>query len=93
LSVLCPKILLPEMKSIIFNNSTTIGIREYVVAKTVLERHEKEIDTELGKVRIKYSYFNGREIRFKPEFEDLKNLATQHGLSLNEVEKIITKTL
>ena len=93
LSVLCTKRLLPEMKSIIFNNSTTIGIREYVVAKTVLERHEKEIDTELGKVRIKYSYFNGREIRFKPEFEDLKNLATQHGLSLNEVEKIITKTL
>ena len=93
LSVLCTKRLLPEMKSIIFNNSTTIGIREYVVAKTILERQEKEIDTELGKVRIKYSYFNGREIRFKPEFEDLKNLATQHGLSLNEVEKIITKTL
>jgi len=93
LSVLCTKRLLPEMKSIIFNNSTTIGIREYVVAKTILERQEKEIDTELGKVRIKYSYFNGREIRFKPEFEDLKNLATQHGLSLNEVEKIINKTL
>ena len=92
LSVLCPANLLPEMKSIIFNNSTTIGIREYAVAKTVLERQAKVIETELGPVRVKCSYFAGKEIRFKPEYEDLKNLATQHGLSLNEVERIFAKT-
>ena len=92
LSVLCSKNRAPEMKAIIFNNSTTIGVREYPVTKTVLERQEKEIETELGKVRVKCSYFQGKEIRFKPEFEDLKKLADQHGLSLNEVEKIINKT-
>ena len=92
LSVLCSKNSAPEMKSIIFNNSTTIGLREYPVTKTVLKRQEKEIETELGKVRVKCSYFQGKEIRFKPEFEDLKKLATLHGLSLNEVEKIINKT-
>jgi len=92
LSVLCNKNIVPEMKSIIFNNSTTIGLREYPVTKTVLDRQEKEIETELGKVRVKCSYFQGKEIRFKPEFEDLKKLATLHGLSLNEVEKIINKT-
>ena len=91
LSVLCSKNIALEMKSIIFNNSTTIGLREYPVTKTVLERQEKEIETELGKVRVKCSYFEGKEIRFKPEFEDLKKLAIQHGLSLNEVEKIIIK--
>ena len=91
LSVLCPKNIAPEMKSIIFNNSTTIGLREYPVTKTVLNREEKEIETELGKVRVKCSYFQGKEIRFKPEFEDLKKLASEHGLSLNEVEKIINK--
>jgi len=93
LSVLCSKKNAPEMKSIIFNNSTTIGLREYSVTKTVLERQEKEIETELGTVRVKCSYFQGKEIRFKPEFEDLKKLAVQHGISLNEVEKIITKSL
>lgn len=92
LSVLCPGKIVPEIKSIIFNNSTTIGLREYPVTKTVLDRQEKEIETELGKVRVKCSYFQGKEIRFKPEFEDLKKLADQHGLSLNEVEKIISKT-
>jgi hypothetical protein len=93
LSVLCSKNIAPEMKAIIFNNSTTIGLREYPVTKTVLDRQEKEIETELGKVRVKCSSFQGKEIRFKPEFEDLKKLAIQHGLSLNEVEKIINKSL
>jgi len=93
LSVLCNKNNVPEMKVIIFNNSTTIGLREYPVTKTVLERQEKEIETELGKVRVKCSSFQGKEIRFKPEFEDLKKLAIQHGISLNEVEKIINKRL
>jgi len=93
LSVLCSKNIAPDMKAIIFNNSTTIGLREYPVTKTVLERQEKEIETELGKVRLKCSFFQGKEIRFKPEFEDLKKLAIQHGISLNEVEKIINKSL
>lgn len=93
LSVLCSKNIAPEMKAIIFNNSTTIGLREYPITKTVLDRQEKEIETELGKVRVKCSYFQGKEIRFKPEFEDLKKLANEHGLSLNEVEKIINKNL
>jgi hypothetical protein len=91
LSVLCSKNSAPEMKAIIFSNSTTIGLREYPVTKTVLDREEKEIETDLGTVRVKYSSFQGKEIRFKPEFEDLKKLAIQHGLSLNEVERIINK--
>ena len=91
LSVLCSGRVIQDIKAIIFNNSTTIGLREYAVTKTVLERQEKEIETELGKVRVKCSYFQGREIRFKPEFEDLKKLAALHGLSLAEVEKIINK--
>jgi len=92
LSVLCNKNIILEIKAVIFSNSTTIGMREYAVTKSVLERKEKEIETELGKVKVKCSYFQGKEIRFKPEFDDLTRLATEHGLSLNEVEKIITKT-
>lgn len=91
LSVLCSKNRLQDLKTIIFKNSTTIGLREYPVIKTFLERKEQEIETELGTVRIKSSFLDGKEIRFKPEFEDLKRLASEHGLSLNEVEKIVNK--
>jgi len=91
LSVLCNSNIKPEIKAIIFKNSTTIGLREYSVTKTVLERQERVIETELGKINVKYSYYQGKEIRFKPESDELTRLANSHGLSLNEVEKIINK--
>ncbi len=91
LSVLCSSKVLPEIKSIIFNNSTTIGLREYAVTKTVLERREEEVVTELGIVKVKTSYFKCKEIRFKPESDEIIRLANEHGLSMNEVEKIIAK--
>jgi uncharacterized protein (TIGR00299 family) protein len=91
LSVLCNSNIKSEIKAIIFRNSTTIGLRETAVTKTVLERQSKEIDTELGKIVVKYSYFEGSEIRFKAEYDELNKLAVQHGMSLNEVEKIVNK--
>ncbi|HAH23141.1 MAG TPA: TIGR00299 family protein, partial [Prolixibacteraceae bacterium] len=91
LSVLCNSRIKSEIKAIIFRNSTTIGMREYAVTKTVLERQSREIETELGKVAVKVSFYEGREIRFKPESDELARLALEHGLSLNEVERIVTK--
>ena len=91
LSVLCTTLILPEIKEIIFNHSTSIGLVEYKLTKTVLEREEKKIETELGTVRFKSSFLEGKEIRTKPEYEDLRKLAILHGLTLNEVEKLITK--
>jgi hypothetical protein len=91
LSVLCNNSILSNIKSQIFHHTTTIGIREYKVAKTVLDRTEKEIETALGKVRVKCSYFEGKQIRIKPESAEVIRLANEHGLSLSEVEKIIEK--
>lgn len=91
LSVLCSSNRAQDIKSVIFKNSTTIGLREYPVYKTFLERKEQEVETELGKIRVKSSFLDGKEIRVKPEFEDLRKLALEHGLSLNEVERIVRK--
>ena len=93
LSVLCSQRLLPEIKSLIFTHSTSIGLREYQVVKTVLARHEKEVETALGNIRVKSSFFQGKEIRIKAEYEDLKNLSDKHGLTLHEIEKLIYKYL
>ncbi len=91
LCVLCSKSTVDDVKSLIFNYSTSIGLVCYEVSKTVLERQEKELVTELGAIRIKSSYFEGREIHAKPEYDDLKKIALKHGLSLSEVEKIVFK--
>ena len=91
LSVLCNKNILSGIKEVIFNHSTSIGLIEYMLTKTVLDRQENEIETELGNVRFKSSFYKGREIHSKPEFDDLRKLANLHDISLSDAEKIINK--
>jgi hypothetical protein len=59
----------------------------------MLRREEQVVETDLGNVRVKKSYFNGKRVNVKPEFEDCKNLAIQHNISITEVEKAVSKVI
>ncbi|WP_321287207.1 nickel pincer cofactor biosynthesis protein LarC [uncultured Sunxiuqinia sp.] len=91
LSVLCKQELREKLKGLIFTFSTSIGIREYRVTKNMLRREESTIETSYGAVRIKQSFYNGKLVRTKPEFDDCKKLAIQHQLSISEIEKEVNK--
>lgn len=91
LSILCKEELLGKMKEIIFIHSSSIGIREYKVKKNMLRREETTIDTAYGPIRIKQSFYNGKLVRSKPEFEDCKELAKKHQISMYEIEKTVNK--
>ncbi len=91
LSVLCKEVLTDKMKTIIFSNSTSIGIREYRVKKNMLRREELTVETTYGAVKIKKSFFNGKMVRLKPEYEDCKRLAEKHKTTISEIEKAVNK--
>ncbi|HYQ58931.1 MAG TPA: nickel pincer cofactor biosynthesis protein LarC [Draconibacterium sp.] len=93
LSVLCKPDTASIMKTILFEQAKTIGLREYPVQKSMLRREEKTVDTPYGKVRIKESYFSGKKVRVKPEFEDCQQLALQYGVSIEELTHKIIKSL
>jgi len=93
LSVLCQPSIALELKAILFEQATTIGLREYPVQKNMLRREEKTVKTPLGEVRIKESFFNGKRVRVKPEFEDCKKLASKYGKSIEEISMEIIKNL
>lgn len=93
LSVLCKESLADKLKGIVFAHSTSIGIREYRVKKNMLRREETNIETSLGKVRIKKSFYNGKLVRSKPEFDDCRKLAEKHNVSIAEIEKEISNTM
>ena len=93
LAVLCPSELSVRMKTIIFENTTSIGLREYSIQKSMLRREEQVVETDLGTVRVKESYFNGKRVNVKPEFEDCKKLAIQHNISITDVEKAVSKLI
>ena len=72
----------------IFANTTTIGIREKVCNRYVLDRIIETLDTSLGEIHVKKS--NGYGVnRCKLEFDDLARLAKEKGLSLSEIKDII----
>lgn len=80
------------LTDLILANSTSLGVRWREWNRTILERESRELDTSLGTVRIKSVIQDGKEVRSKIEFDDLKKLAKEHGLSLAEVEAIIKKS-
>ncbi|MBP5325531.1 MAG: nickel pincer cofactor biosynthesis protein LarC [Pseudobutyrivibrio sp.] len=72
----------------IFANTTTIGIREKICGRFILDRKIETIETPLGPVRVKKSSGYGVE-KCKIEFDDLSKIAKEKGLSLTEVRKAL----
>lgn len=80
-----------SLTGLILANSTTLGVRWTTWQRSVLKREISEKETQLGNVRIKSVIRDGKVIRSKIEFEDLKRLAREHDLSLAEVEQKILR--
>jgi len=53
ISVLCKQSVIKQIKDILFTETSTLGVREYDVKKTILERNWKIIETRWGNVKIK----------------------------------------
>ncbi|MBN1767842.1 MAG: nickel pincer cofactor biosynthesis protein LarC [Prolixibacteraceae bacterium] len=93
LSVLCKTSLTDKMKAIIFEHTTSLGIREYPVQKSMLRREEKTVKTSYGEVRVKESFFNGKRVNAKPEYNDCKQLADKNNVPLAIIENEVRKQL
>ncbi|MCQ2611008.1 MAG: nickel pincer cofactor biosynthesis protein LarC [Treponema sp.] len=84
LNVICTQDKLKTLEKIIFENTTTIGLRKIQMDRTVLLRQIKEIDTPYGKVRIKCVEFESVK-RFYPEYEDIAAIAKKFNKSYTEI--------
>ncbi len=85
LSVLSGKDKVSTLKEIVFKHTTTIGLRETNVQKSMLQRKEILVETSYGIVRVKNSFLNGKLINSKPEYDDLSKLAMAHNVSISVV--------
>ncbi|MBE9517906.1 MAG: nickel pincer cofactor biosynthesis protein LarC [Bacteroidetes bacterium] len=93
LSVLCNSDTLDKMKEILFTETSSIGLREHTLKKSILRREIVVVNTKYGDVEVKRSYWNGRVVNEKPEFEECRKLAREHGVTLEEISKEVTKKL
>lgn len=74
-----------DLLQIIFQESTTIGVRSYPVTKHMLPRQIETVDTKYGRVRVKIARLGDRVANVKPEYEDCRALAIQLGLPIKDI--------
>ncbi len=69
----------------LFSESTTIGVRVRREGRVELRRSASEVETPLGRVRVKCVTLPSGEERRVPEYDDLRRLAHATGRPLVEV--------
>ncbi len=85
LTVLCEEKNKELLKIIVFQETTTIGIREYSVERTVLQREIEYKKTDLGDIRVKKSYLHNELITESPEIDDCIKIAKKKKMPLKTV--------
>jgi uncharacterized protein (TIGR00299 family) protein len=91
LTVLCENSVAPQLSAIIFEETTTAGIRQRQIPRLVLPREEVEVETSWGKARAKILHLPGGE-RVVPEYEDCRSIAAKSGLSLQRIMHLVRET-
>ena len=91
LSVLCEDALVPALSRIVFEETTTLGMRSRHIDRIVAERELLTFESSLGPAQAKAKVIEGRVVAIAPEFEACRALVEQHGLPLQEVYRLVER--
>jgi len=91
LSVLCRAGDTDALEAILFDETTTLGVRRWPVGRSVLVRRPHRVQTQWGPVEGKLGGPAGRPLRFAPEFESCRRVASEHGVPLRVVYEAAQK--
>lgn len=91
LTVICTKEEIRHMEQIIFEETTTIGIRRVPMERTVLRREIRTVQTPLGEAKVKVCLY-GEEERGFPEYESVIALCKEHERNYQEIYQMVQKS-
>lgn len=85
LSVLCKPTAVKKMSVILFEETSTIGVRIDTRKRMCLPREIITVDTAFGPIRIKVARRSGEVVNIQPEYEDCKAAAAKSNLPVKRV--------
>jgi len=91
LQVLSPMNRSEILSRLIFEETTSIGLRQYVAKRFALERELVPVETQYGTVTIKVSRQDGKIVSSTPEYEDCARIAREHHVPLKEIQALAAK--
>jgi len=90
-TIVAPPEAREALSAIVFRETTTIGLRYQEVDRECLPREVCEVDTPVGRIRVKVARRDGVPVNLAPEFEDCLRIAAERGLPVKTVQAIATK--
>lgn len=89
--IICDESLKDDIISILFRETTTLGVRCYNVKRYKLQRAQKTIETSFGKMKVKVVHDLEGDQRIIPEFEECARIAREKGLPLRSVYEAVLR--
>ena len=85
LTALCPRDRLERLVHVLFEESSTIGLRWTEWQRATLPRETVTLPTIYGAIQFKVSRLDGRVVTVTPEFADVARIARDKALPVREV--------
>jgi uncharacterized protein (DUF111 family) len=80
-----------RLMSLIFRETTTIGVRYREMNRECLDREIITVDTPLGAIRVKVARRDGVVFNASPEFDDCVRVAQERQLPVKDVHSAAMK--
>ncbi|MCC5658759.1 nickel pincer cofactor biosynthesis protein LarC [Nostoc sp. XA010] len=92
LTVICHPENLLSCETVIFRETTTLGIRRTTQQRAILQREIQQVEIEYGQVRVKVAW-KGQSpekviANVQPEYEDCADLARKHNIPWREIQRL-----
>jgi pyridinium-3,5-bisthiocarboxylic acid mononucleotide nickel chelatase len=91
MTIVAPPANREKLVNLVFQETTTIGVRFTEMSRECLERETVIVETPLGAVRFKVARRDGRVFNAQPEFDDVSRLAAEHSRPIKEVQALAAK--
>jgi uncharacterized protein (DUF111 family) len=85
LTALAPVDRVDALARVLFEETSTIGVRWTPYERQVLDREVVTVATSFGEIPFKVSRLEGRVVTVTPEYDDVRRLAAARGLPVREV--------
>jgi uncharacterized protein (TIGR00299 family) protein len=80
ISVMCRQEQVNMVKTLLFSETSTLGVRQYSVERTALYREPHRIKTPWGEVDAKRAFLPDGTEKISPEYESVKRLSAAKGV-------------
>jgi uncharacterized protein (TIGR00299 family) protein len=85
LNVLCRPEHTDGLRTILFEETSTLGIRQRQISRYCLPRTTQLVETPYGQIRVKVARLDDGSTKASPEYEDCRLAALEHDVPLQEV--------